>query len=193
MKIAWKKLSVAEIAAAICSHLASRGFNAVLTGGACVSIYSNNVYESSDLDFVMPEYALDEVDAALSEIGFQRKKHWRHYVNPECPYYVEFPTPPLAVGSELIKQTDTMKTGQGILKIISPTDSVKDRLAAFYHWRDKQSLEQAILVAEMQKVDFNEIKRWSEVEMSLDKYKIFRSEYKKRTRKKTVRHNAKAL
>lgn len=183
MKIAWKKLSVAEIAALICSHLAKRGFNAVLTGGACVSIYSNNIYESSDLDFVMPEYAIGKIDTALSEIGFERKKHWRHYVNPECPYYVEFPTPPLAAGSELIKKTDIIKTRHGTLKIISPTDSVKDRLAAFYHWKDSQALEQAILVASMQKVNFNEIRRWSEVELSPDKYKIFIAEYKKRAKR----------
>ena len=31
--------------------------------------------------------------------------------------------------------------------MISVTDSVKDRLAAFYHWKDQQSLEQAVLIA----------------------------------------------
>ena len=30
---------------------------------------------------------------------------------------------------------------------MTPTDSVKDRLAAYYHWNDQQALEQAIMVA----------------------------------------------
>ena len=184
MKIAWKKLSVAEIAAIICEHLAKRGFNAVLTGGACVSIYSNNIYRSSDLDFVMPEYALDDIDAVLAELGFTREKHWRHYVNPACPFLVEFPTPPLAVGSELIKDIDKMKTRRGTLSLLSPTDCVKDRLAAFYHWRDQQSLEQALLVAREQKINLYEIRRWSEVEASLEGYTTFRSEMKKQKKKK---------
>jgi hypothetical protein len=189
MSVVWKKMSVAEIAAAICDHLNKRGFNAVLTGGACVSIYSDNAYQSSDIDFVMPEYSLADVDAALKEIGFTRQKGWRQYVNADCPFFIEFPTPPLAVGSELIKKTDELKTRFGILKIISPTDCVKDRLAAFYHWRDKQSLDQAVLVAITQKVNFNEIRRWSEVEGSIDKYTKFRGELKKYIGSKRVKHH----
>lgn len=30
--------------------------------------------------------------------------------------------------------------------MLTATDSVKDRLASFYHWNDHQSLEQAILI-----------------------------------------------
>jgi hypothetical protein len=36
-----------------------------------------------------------------------------------------------------------------------------DRLAAFYHWRDRQGLDQAVLVAAQQVVDLDEIERWS--------------------------------
>ena len=38
-----------------------------------------------------------------------------------------------------------LKKRNKILKLLSPTDCVKDRLAAYYHWNDRQSLEQAIL------------------------------------------------
>jgi hypothetical protein len=58
----------------------------------------------------------------------------------------------------------------GTLRVISPTDCVKDRLAAYYHWGDRQSLEQAILVAEESDVDLNEIKRWSEKEGKLGEF-----------------------
>jgi hypothetical protein len=45
------------------------------------------------------------------------------------------------------------------LKVLSPTDCVKDRLCAFYFWNDLQGLEQAVLVAKSQQVDLKEIKR----------------------------------
>jgi len=38
---------------------------------------------------------------------------------------------------------------------------VKDRLAAFYHWKDQQSLEQAILIARDHNIDIEEVRRWS--------------------------------
>jgi hypothetical protein len=38
---------------------------------------------------------------------------------------------------------------------------VKDRLAAFYHWKDQQSLEQAILIARDHDIDIEEVRRWS--------------------------------
>lgn len=49
------------------------------------------------------------------------------------------------------------------------TDSVKDRLAAYYHWKDEHSLGQAILVATKHEVDFESIRKWSVLEDSEDK------------------------
>jgi len=61
---------------------------------------------------------------------------------------------------------------------MSPTDCVKDRLAAFYHWNDRQSLEQAILVSRRQSVDLKEIRRWSLKEGMADKLALFRKSLK---------------
>lgn len=49
----------------------------------------------------------------------------------------------------------------GTLRIISPTESVKDRLAAWYHWKDRQSLNQARLVAHEHDIDIEEVRQWS--------------------------------
>lgn len=54
---------------------------------------------------------------------------------------------PLAVGEEPVKKIDKIQFPTGILRVISPTDCVKDRLAAYYHWGDRQGLAQAIMVA----------------------------------------------
>ena len=62
---------------------------------------------------------------------------------------------------------------------MTPTDSVKDRLAAYYHWNDHQALEQAVMVAHAKKVSLKEIRRWSEQEGHKEKYKVFLSVRKK--------------
>lgn len=173
-------MSTEEIAALICEHLNQHGFEATLTGGACVSIYSNNKYQSEDLDYVMPIYDLSKTDGAMEELGFKRIKNHRHYVNSNCPYYVEFPPPPLSIGEEIISKIEHLKTDYGELRILTPTDCVKDRLAAFYHWNDRQSLAQALLVAGDQKIDMQNVRSWSKGEMSMDKFKEFESQLKKK-------------
>lgn len=47
-----KNMNLAELAAYICTHLMKNGIKCVLTGGACVTIYTKNKYESYDLDFI---------------------------------------------------------------------------------------------------------------------------------------------
>lgn len=174
-KIPWKRMELEEMASLICSHLKKKGMEATLSGGACVSIYSNNRYRSSDMDFIMAEYDRKEVDGALEELGFKRTKSWRHYENPECSYLVEFPPPPLAVGEETVTKTKLVKTKYGILRLLRPVDCVKDRLAAFYHWGDRQALNQAVMVAKDHRVSMKEIERWSKNEGALDKFEIFRN------------------
>ena len=66
----------------------------------------------------------------------------------------------------------------GVVRIISPTDSVKDRLAAFYHWKDLQSLEQAILVASSNLVDLKSIKTWLKREEKSSEFKEFKQRLK---------------
>lgn len=70
-----------------------------------------------------------------------------------------------------MKDIEELSFETGILFLLSPTDCVKDRLAAYYFWSDRQALEQAKLVSESQPVDLDEIRRWSEVEDQLDKFK----------------------
>ena len=57
-----------------------------------------------------------------------------------------------------------------MLRIISPTDCVKDRLAGYYFWSDLQCLEQAALVANVKDIDLTEVEQWSKVE---NKYEEF--------------------
>jgi hypothetical protein len=172
-KTPWGKMSVSEIGAALCSHLKKHGIDVTLSGGACVCIYSDNRYVSSDLDFVMGNHPLNEMDPIMAEMGFSRHKSGRYYENPRCPYSVEFPPSPLTVGQELVTKTATIKNVYGTLRLLRVADSVKDRLAAFYHWRDRQSLEQAIMICRRRRVDLSEIRRWSKSEGARTQFAFF--------------------
>jgi len=77
------------------------------------------------------------------------------------------------VGSEPVKKIATVRTKYGSLKLLSPTDCIKDRLAAYYHWDDPQSLEQALMVAKRCRIDLREIERWSKVEGKEEKFTEF--------------------
>lgn len=72
-----------------------------------------------------------------------------------------------------MKTISKIKRRNKVLRLLSPTDCVKDRLAAFFHWNDRQSLEQAILVSRRQSVDLKEIRRWSLKEGAPNKLTIF--------------------
>lgn len=178
MKWNWKKMTMAEIGAAICGRLDQYDIAVVLSGGACVTIYSDNRYESSDLDFVMSDYSLKEIDPIMAELGFKRTQGQRYYENSQCPYFVEFPPSPLTVGEEFVKKTAIIKNKYGILRLLRPVDSVKDRLAAFYHWNDRQSLEQAIMICKAKQINMKEIERWSKNEGALPQFKYFRDALK---------------
>ena len=81
--------------------------------------------------------------------------------------------PPASVGEEPIGRAAEIKKGGKTLRLLSPTDCVKDRLAAFYHWDDRQSLEQALLVARHNPLDVRDIERWSKVEGKETQFRIF--------------------
>ena len=163
------KMSVGELAAYISSHLRENGIEVVLSGGSCVMIYSAGKYVSMDLDFIDIRFATQrEIKEAMSAIGFIPEN--RYFKHAETDLLVEFPSGPPAVGKEPIESINKIKFSTGVLWILSPTDCVKDRLAAYYHWNDLQSLEQAILVTQSNPVDLNEIKRWSEAEGMSDAF-----------------------
>ena len=81
----------------------------------------------------------------MKEIDFSEKN--RYFIHPDTKHIVEFPPGPLSVGEEPVKRIIEIKFSTGLLRVISETDCVKDRLAAYYFWNDQQSLAQAILVA----------------------------------------------
>jgi hypothetical protein len=67
--IDWSTISLRDLAGYLSEELRKRGIDTILVGGACVTIYSENRYQSYDLDYIT--YAdMKKVKKALAELGF---------------------------------------------------------------------------------------------------------------------------
>ena len=186
MKIT-KTMSRKQFAAAVVEQLTKDDIIAVLVGGACVSIYTNNRHESKDLDFISPD-SVDAITASLAKIGFERQR--RYFVHPDSKLYVEFPTGPIAIGHQVpVKPEGKLKVGNTVIKMLSPTQSVMDRLSSFFYFADRRSLIHAIWICEQQPVSLSKVKAWAEKEQMPEKFEQFLDAYKKlkRSRKKEAR------
>ena len=170
------KMTQAELAAYVQSHLREKGITVILSGGASVSIYTANKYVSADVDLI-DVYSIErnKIKIAMEEIGFHEKN--RYFVHPNTKHIVEFPPGPLSVGEESVTSIKEIKYSTGVLRVISPTDCIKDRLVAYYFWNDQQSLAQALLVAKHNRVNFTDIKRWSKASGNLKGYETFYEKY----------------
>ena len=169
-----RNMTLAELAAYVQTHLRADGIEVVLSGGATVSFYSGNKYVSKDVDLINVRFAKrSKVRETMEKMGFQEKG--RYFSHPDSKFFVEFPDGPLSVGEEPVKEINEIELSTGMLRIISPTDCVKDRLCAFYFWNDQQGLAQAVLVTKRQTVDLNEIERWSKVEGKAREFEVFKS------------------
>lgn len=174
--INWSSISLKDLAGFISEQLRNRGIETILVGGACVTIYSENRYQSYDLDYITYD-DMKKVKKALSEIGFEEKSGY--FCHPECKWFVEFVSPPAAVGNEPIHKFNHLKTPLGTIKLLHPVDSVKDRLASFYHWNDKEGLVQAINICLEQNINLDEVEKWSRDKNQHEKFQLFKTRLKK--------------
>ena len=160
-----EQTSLVELAAVVSEALENAGITATLSGGAAVSIYSDNKYQSADLDFVTAALIAD-LTAALEPLGFVHTGRPRLSVfeHPEAKWYLEFPPAPLSFGGTYVDPSDCarIETGLGYLRIIKPTHSVMDRLIAAAAWNEPQSLEQALMVSEhcADQIDWEVLDQW---------------------------------
>lgn len=157
--------SPAELAARVSQALEAAGIKATLSGGGAVGIYSENQYQSKDLDFVTSARA-GKLAAALAPLGFALARDKRHFEHPATDLFLEFPAAPLGFGSRIVQHDDIplLQTPFGPLRVITPTQCVMDRLAAFWHWNDRQSWDQAVMVSTHCEVDFEDLAKFAKEE-----------------------------
>jgi len=136
----------------------------VLVGGAVVAIYSSSVYRSGDLDLVNINNKEETViDRTLQELGFEKKG--RHFEHLRCKHiFIEFVPPPLSIGSDYTVKPYEVSVEGIIIKILSPTDCIKDRLASYIYFNARECLDHAVLVAKKQEYDLKAVQDWCDKE-----------------------------
>lgn len=155
----WRKCTEEDVWEYVAWHLAKNGIQTILVGGAVAAIYSEGAYKSGDLDFVLKTYVVGKLTEIMESIGFN-KSVGRQFIHPHCDKFVEFVTGPAGIGDDVkIKPARREVEGQ-ILYLYSPTDCIRDRLASYIHFKARECLEQAVLVAK--KLPFNQkkVKDW---------------------------------
>jgi hypothetical protein len=182
------KSTIENVIAAVGEALGKAGIDAVLVGGACATVYSGGIYTSDDLDLVpRSDPSQRELDAALARIGFTRQD--AQYFHDESEIFVEFQRGPVSIGRDAAIKPVPLKLGRTALPALSATDSCRDRLAAFYHWNDRQALEVAVAIAVNNRVDQSKIRAWSAGEGASAKFDEFKRDLA-RARKRTPRGGA---
>ena len=160
---------MADVVRCVATALRSAEIRAVLTGGACASLYTGGGYESSDLDFIIQNAVTEtQLDRAMASIGFKRGGN--QYEHPAAPFFVEFPAGPLGIGGDLHIQPVEYRIKGTVIAALSAADSCRDRLVAFYHWNDRQALKFAVAIAHRHRVNLTSIRRWSKREGALSQF-----------------------
>ncbi len=165
-----RNISLSDFAGFISSVLRQRNIEAILVGGACVTIYSRNRYQSSDLDFVT-YHPLKAISEVLLDLGFERKN--RYFIRRDCPWFLDFVSPPVAIGREPITAFHEKKSPLGTIRMLRPEDSGKDRLASYFYWNDREGLDQAVDICLECNVDLEEVGSWSKREGFPDEFMEF--------------------
>jgi hypothetical protein len=162
----WLHCTEEELWRYVAWHLEGEGIRSVLVGGAVVAIYTEGLYRSGDLDMVPDELGRQRLEEVLAAIGFQPTKS-RYFKHPACPHlFLEFPRGPVEIGEQFPVVPDEIEVEGRTLRLLSPTDSVKDRLAGYIHWKSRANFDQALLICRRQKVrvDLKSVGEWCAME-----------------------------
>lgn len=152
-------------------HLSKAGIESTLVGGAVVAIYSKGAYRSGDLDFVCYE-SIRELSPILEQIGFiKSEKYFKH---PKCKHlFVEFVSGPLGIGDDLKIKPDEVLVQKRKIKILSPTDCIRDRMASYIYFKARECLDQAALVAQAHPYNLKKVREWCRKEGAEEQFEDF--------------------
>lgn len=169
----WSTCTQEELWKYVATHLAKNDIDTILVGGAVVSIYTDGAYQSGDLDFVLLGILNQKLPKVMAAIGFKVERS-RHYSHPDCKHLlVEFAPGPPGIGEDHgISPAEVVSEGRRI-KLYSPTDCIRDRLASYIHFKARECLDQAVLVARRHRFDAGKVKKWCESEGGAEAYREF--------------------
>jgi hypothetical protein len=156
----WATCTEKQLWKYVATRLAQNGIDTILVGGAVVAIYTEGAYKSGDLDLVLLSYLNDKLPKLMAEIGFKVSQS-RHYSHPKCKHLIiEFASGPPGIGDDVRIKPAEVRSGGQIIKIYSPTDCIRDRLASYIHFKALDCLDQAVLVAKRHPYNRAKVKKW---------------------------------
>ena len=156
--------SLQDVAFAVCTAMQDAGETVVLSGGGAAAFYAPDAYVTRDLDFILRFSFSAPPSEPILNLGFRQTSSRGIYAHPDTIYTVEFIPGPLAIGDDIVTEWQTIECGAQLLNIITPTDSVRDRLAAGIHWHDLNAARQAAHVARAQSVNLDAVRSWCTAE-----------------------------
>ena len=174
----WKSCSEEELWKFVAFHFAKAGIETILVGGSVVSVYSEGIYKSGDIDMVLNTYSrMNDAEEIMKSIGFQK-------FSTRCDHlFVEFLHPPVMIGDDAKNiKLEKVEVEKYSIKILSPTDCIKDRLASFIYFKSRECLDQALLVANRQKFNMKDVEAWSKQEgnpLAMKGFKEFKDAFLK--------------
>ena len=80
-------MSLAELVAHVQSHLEVKGIRTALSGGSCVTIWSDNAYRSDDVDLISDGIGeRKKIVSVMQELGFSEDR--RYFTHPSTPLFI---------------------------------------------------------------------------------------------------------
>jgi hypothetical protein len=167
-----KGLTIRQAAAVICARVSAIGYDPVVIGKGCAAIYGGGAIRANSLEVVVSEYVASKFEKEMRKLGLTNRVQ-RTFSNKVANFEVTFMPPPVAVGDNVVEQPSAMKTPEGTIGLLDPTDCVRHRLSAYYRFGEADALTDAVVVAKRHDVDMDLIRRWSQWEWASDKYEDF--------------------
>jgi hypothetical protein len=155
-------MSLVEVAAAVGTHLRTYGIEVVVVGGSAITSHVPAVYTSMDIDFAVTSGAdRRTIVRALSDLGFRQQG--RVFVHPQTVYTLDFVADSPHIDREPVYDFAEIHTSVGTVQALRLEDAIADRVAAFLHWSDSESLD----VAERSISAARERLTWDRIDASL--------------------------
>jgi hypothetical protein len=168
-------MSLVEVAAAVATHLLSHGVKVVIVGGSAITAHVPAVYTSRDIDFAVTSGSDHHtIVRVLSELDFRQQG--RIFVHPDTLYTLDFVPDPPHIDRQPVYDFAEIRTSVGSVPTLRLEDAIADRVAAFLHWSDSESLD----VAERSVSAARERLTWDRINAALLKLDTSTSDSKQR-------------
>ena len=157
-------MSLIEVAAAVATHLKTHGIEVVVVGGSAITAHAPNVYTSMDIDFAVTS-GIDRrrINLALAELGFRRRG--RTFLHPDITYSLDFVADRPYIEQQPVYDFAEIPTPVGNVRVLHLEDAIADRVAAFLHWSDSESLN----AAERAAADARDRLTWERIDAALQR------------------------